>query len=182
MKSAVKIRDRIREFRRVKASELKPHPANWRTHPQAQRDAMKGILAEVGYVDALMVRKHDRGYQILDGHLRAEVTPDMEVPVLVVDLDDEETTKVLLTFDPLAAMATADAGKLDALLREVSTGDAALQKMLAELAKDAGLYAADVQPPEDFGTVDEDIPIEHICPKCGYAFSGGKTTREAVEQ
>jgi hypothetical protein len=32
------IRDRIKELRRVRASELKPHPKNWRTHPAAQRE------------------------------------------------------------------------------------------------------------------------------------------------
>ena len=32
----------------------------------------------------------DGAFQIVDGHLRAETTPDSIVPVLVVDLDDEE--------------------------------------------------------------------------------------------
>ena len=30
-------------------------------------------------------------------------------------------------------------------------------------------------PPADFPTVDEDIEVDHICPSCGYAFSGGET-------
>ena len=33
----MKIRDRVKELRRVKAGELRPHPKNWRVHPQAQR-------------------------------------------------------------------------------------------------------------------------------------------------
>jgi len=33
----MKIRDRIKDFRRVKASEIFASPHNWRTHPQAQR-------------------------------------------------------------------------------------------------------------------------------------------------
>lgn len=133
------IRDRIQSFRRVKASELHPHPLNWRKHPAEQQAAMRGILAEVGYVDALMVRELPGGQlQIIDGHLRAETTPDTEVPVLVVDLDDAEAAKVLATFDPLAAMAESNAENLDALLREFETGDEALGKMLDELAKDAG--------------------------------------------
>jgi hypothetical protein len=28
----MKIKDRIKDFRRVKASELKPNPKNWRKH------------------------------------------------------------------------------------------------------------------------------------------------------
>jgi hypothetical protein len=50
----VKIKDRIKGLRRVKASELKPNSRNWRTHPPAQQEALRGILAEVGFVDALI--------------------------------------------------------------------------------------------------------------------------------
>jgi DNA modification methylase len=133
------VRDRIKDFRRIKASELRPHPRNWRKHPQAQQDALRGVLAEVGYVDALMVRTlPDGSWQIVDGHLRAETTPDTEVPCLVVDLDDAEAAKVLATFDPLAAMAESNAANLDALLREFNTGSEALSAMLNDLAKDAG--------------------------------------------
>ena len=57
----MKIRDRIKSLRRVKASELIPNPDNWRKHPQAQQDALRGILAEVGYVDALLVREDAEG-------------------------------------------------------------------------------------------------------------------------
>lgn len=171
------IRDRIVEFTRIKASELTPHPQNWRKHPKAQQDAMSGILKEVGYVDALMVREHDGGYQIIDGHLRAETTPDATVPVLVVDLDDAETALVLATFDPLAAMAEASAEHLDALLQQVNTTDFALQAMLSNLLNTQGLYSetlSNVQPPEDFKEVDESLLTEHECPKCGYQWSGGK--------
>lgn len=39
------IRNRIKELRNVPASELRPNPRNWRTHPTEQVDALKGILA-----------------------------------------------------------------------------------------------------------------------------------------
>jgi hypothetical protein len=32
------IRDRIKELRRVRADDLKPHPKNWRVHPDAQKN------------------------------------------------------------------------------------------------------------------------------------------------
>ena len=85
----MKIRDRIIDFRRVKAADLRPNPRNWRTHPAAQRDAMRGVLAEIGYAGALLARRLPDGeLQLIDGHLRAETTPDAEVPVLILDLDD----------------------------------------------------------------------------------------------
>jgi DNA modification methylase len=132
------IRDRIKDLRRVRAGDLRPHPKNWRKHPEEQQNALRGILAEVGFVDALMVRElPDGGLQIVDGHLRAETTPDAEVPVLVVDLDEAEADKVLATFDPLAAMAEPDEAQLEALLRGISTDSEALAELLDQLAKDA---------------------------------------------
>ena len=102
----MQIRDRIKELRRVPVSKLRPHPRNWRTHPDAQRDALRGVLAEVGYADALLARElADGSLQLIDGHLRAETTPEAVVPVLVLDVDEAEADKILLTHDPLAAMA-----------------------------------------------------------------------------
>jgi hypothetical protein len=136
----VQIRDRVKELRRVKASELRPSPRNWRTHPKAQRDALRGALAEIGYADALLARElPDATLELIDGHLRAETTPDSLVPVLILDVDEAEAAKLLATLDPLAAMATADADKLDALLREVGTESEPLAALLAGLAGANGI-------------------------------------------
>lgn len=133
------MRDRIKELRRVKASDILPNPKNWRTHPESQAAALRGILAEVGYVDALLARETPEGLMLIDGHLRRETTPDAEVPVLILDVDEAEADKILATFDPLGAMATADAEQLESLLADLKTEDAALQSMLDDLAKDNGL-------------------------------------------
>src|SRR5437879_4882851 len=75
------IRDRIKELRRVRARDLRPNPKNWRRHPKLQADAMRGVLAEIGYADTLLVRELPDGtLMLIDGHLRAEMTPDVEVP------------------------------------------------------------------------------------------------------
>src|SRR5271163_3661464 len=103
------IRDRVRELRRVKAKDLLPNRKNWRVHPKAQASALRGLLAEVGYADALIARELSDGkLQLIDGHLRAETTPNAMVPVLVLDVTEEEADKLLLTLDPLAALAEAD--------------------------------------------------------------------------
>ncbi|MEX0678357.1 MAG: DNA methyltransferase [Pirellulales bacterium] len=145
----MKLRDRIKELRRVKASEILPNPANWRTHPKAQQDAMRGILAEVGIADALLVRETPAGLQLIDGHLRADVAPDSEWPVLVLDVDEKEAAKLLATVDPLAAMAETDPEKLKELLRQIDVDSEALQQMLAELADEAGLQDDGAEIVED---------------------------------
>ena len=103
------IRDRIRELRRVRAADLLPNPKNWRRHPKAQANALRDLLAEIGYADALLAREvADGRLMLIDGHLRAETTPDLDVPVLILDLDEAEAGKLLLTLDPLASLAESD--------------------------------------------------------------------------
>src|SRR5271169_5732193 len=129
------IRDRIRELRRVPAKELRPNPRNWRLHPPAQQAALRALLAEIGYAGALLARELDDGaLELIDGHLRAETTPDMKVPVLVLDVTAEEAEKLLLTLDPLAAMAEANASALTSLLASVDTDNEAVQALLTQLA------------------------------------------------
>lgn len=130
------IRDRITELRRVRASELRPHPRNWRQHPRRQRDALRGVLAEVGYADALLARRLDDGsLELIDGHLRAETTPDALVPVLVLDVTAAEADKLLAIIDPLAALATTNDDALRALLATVETENEALDSLFDELAR-----------------------------------------------
>jgi hypothetical protein len=130
----MQIRDRIKDFRRVRASQLRPHPKNWRTHPPAQRDALRGVLAEIGYAGALLARElPDGGLELIDGHLRAETTPEADVPVLILDLDDRETAKLLALHDPLAGMAEANQEVLAQLLAHVETENDAISALLEEM-------------------------------------------------
>jgi hypothetical protein len=149
------IKDRIKELKRVKASELLPNPKNWRQHPKAQRDALQGVLDEIGYAGALLVRDTGSGYMIVDGHLRAETTPDALVPVLVLDVTEEEADKLLLTYDPIAAMAEANKDALKALLESVKFDTESLVGALAQLAEENNILLGLPEPGaggDDFDT------------------------------
>src|SRR6202049_5190630 len=133
--SGIQIRDRIKELRRVRAKDLLPNPKNWRRHPKAQAEALRGLLTEVGFADALLPRELPVGrLMIIDGHLRGETPPDSIVPVLVLDVTEEEADKILLTLDPLAAMAESDAERIKALLTTVRTDSEAVQELLKRIA------------------------------------------------
>ena len=130
----MQIRDRIKELRRVPASELIPNPKNWRVHPTAQQDGLRTMLAKVGYADALIARETPEGLVLVDGHLRAETTPDTSVPVLVLDINEAEADLMLATLDPLAAMARADTDTLLTLLESIEVENPAITAMLEALA------------------------------------------------
>ena len=128
------MRDRVKELRRVPASELRANPKNWRTHPPAQEAAMRGILEDIGFADAMIARETDDGLELIDGHLRQEVMGDQPVPVLIVDVTEEEADKMLLTLDPLAAMAGRDEERLNELLETVTSDNATVNALLQTLA------------------------------------------------
>jgi len=127
-------RDRIVELRRVKASELRANPKNWRLHPEGQRSALAEMLSSIGYVGAAVAREKDGGLELLDGHMRKDLSADSDIPVLVVDLTDEEADKVLATYDPLAGLALVDGEKLDGLLKGITLEEnAEIKRMLTDL-------------------------------------------------
>ena len=140
------VRDRIKELRRVRASELLPHPLNWRQHPKAQFDALSGVLAEIGFADAVIARETPDGLQLINGHLRRSIMGDQTIPVLVVDLDDDEAAKMLITYDPLAALAETNENQLRGLMESVRFEDDRLWNLLNLLSP-----SAPVQPATDPG-------------------------------
>ena len=131
---SMEIRDRIKELRRVKASELVADARNWRRHPGVQRSALQAMLERVGYVDAVIARDTPEGLVLVDGHLRADLAAESEIPVVVVDIDEQEAGEVLATLDPLAAMAEPDTDALDALVQGLAErADEALNGLLEEM-------------------------------------------------
>ena len=159
------VRDRIKDLRRVKAGRLRPHPKNWRLHPAAQQDALRGLLAEIGYADALLARElSDGSLELIDGHLRAEITPEMEVPVLVLDLNESEAAKLLALHDPLAGLAETNHDVLADLMNHVETENEAVQaildRVLAEPANSGEAepeeqVSSEIQIPESYQVVIE---------------------------
>src|SRR5205807_548819 len=100
------IRNRIKCHRRVRAGDLVPHELNFRLHPEMQRAALAALYREVGFARSLLAYELSDGrLKLLDGHLRRDLDPDMEVDVEVLDVNDDEAKALLLSIDPLAALA-----------------------------------------------------------------------------
>lgn len=136
-------RNRITGSGEEAPDQLLANPKNFRRHPRHQQDALRGVLEEVGWVQEVIVNT-TTGH-LVDGHLRVELAlrdGAASVPVKYVSLSESEEALILATLDPIAALAYADKDTLDALLRDVSTGDAAVQQMLAELAEREGVIPA----------------------------------------
>jgi hypothetical protein len=146
------IRNRIVDHVTVRAGDLLPHPLNFRRHPEHQREALAASLQEVGFARSLLgYRLPDGRIQLIDGHLRAEYDPEAPVTVELVDVSEDEARKLLLTLDPLAALAETDARAAAELAERVQTDSEALEELWHCLAtQDAAARSAlarDDEPP-----------------------------------
>jgi hypothetical protein len=71
-----------------------------------QRGALEALYREVGFARSLLAFEMPDGrLKLIDGHLRRDLDPDMEVEVEVLGLNEEEARTLLLSIDPLAALA-----------------------------------------------------------------------------
>lgn len=114
---------------------LNPH--NWRVHPEAQLKALRAMIGQVGWAGAALL--NETTGNLIDGHARVEVTPDADfVPVMIGRWTLEQERQILVSLDPLAAMAQADSEKLAELTEGMEfDGDLAglaeqLERMEAE--------------------------------------------------
>ena len=149
--TAIPWRNRIVGSGEEPPDQLLANPRNWRTHPGDQRDALRGSLSEVGWVQQILVNR--KTGHVVDGHARIEEAISAgapTVPVLYVEFSDEEERLVLATLDPIGAMAQADSVRLDELLAELNANDPGLQALLDSLATPepkVGLTDPDDVPP-----------------------------------
>src|SRR5436190_6578708 len=150
------IRNRIIDHVRIRAGDLAPHELNPRLHSGAQRRALELLYQEIGFARSLLAyRLADGRLKLIDGHLRQQMTPDMEVDVEVLDVDDAEARALLLAIDPLAQLAGYEAETL-AELRAIVEKDSAAVKSLWEVIERAGqetlknLNREAPPPPEQF--------------------------------
>lgn len=128
-------RSRIKRTGTIDPAELVTNPANWRQHPLHQRDALRELLGSVGWVQGVVV--NERSGRMVDGHLRAELAVEdqaAEIPVVWVDLSDDEERLVLAALDPIGDLAVADSEALAALLAQIESPSEALQGLFDDLA------------------------------------------------
>lgn len=144
----------------VDPTQLLANPLNWRVHPGRQRDAMRGSLREVGWVQQVVVNT-TTGH-VLDGHMRVEEAisaSEPTVPVLYVELTEEEERVVLATLDPLGEMAGQSNERLAELLKDVSVSEGALSALMAKMQQSSGeAYSGKISVPRYEPTGDKPEP------------------------
>lgn len=146
------LRHRIVRHVRVRAGDLVPHEHNARRHPREQRQALQDLYQEVGFARSLLAQELPDGrLKLLDGHLRRKMHPDEIVEVEVLDVTDDEARKLLLSLDPLAALAEYDPDTLDELRSLTETDSESLHNLWQSLDADSEEARCAWEQPEESG-------------------------------
>jgi hypothetical protein len=165
----------------VDPASLTANPRNWRLHPKGQRDALRGSLNEVGWVDTVLVNATSG--RVVDGHARLEeaLAAKTTVPVIYAELTDDEEALVLATLDPITAMATPDEEKLSELVASIRVDDDGLRRLLGALAgpeeRSAGLTIAAEQLDRRAVALELDPRYAQVIIDRWEAFTGRKAER-----
>jgi hypothetical protein len=135
----------------VPPDQLLANPLNFRIHSKVQKDAMRAMLREIGWLDEIIVNRNSG--VLVNGHMRVDIAlSDNEplVPVRYVDLSEEEENLALATFDNVAALAGTDRDQLESLLESTFTKDDDLADFLRSLQpSNLPEYDEPLSPSED---------------------------------
>jgi len=154
------IRNRIKGHRRVRAGDLVPHEWNFRLHPEMQRAALLALYQEVGFARSLLAYEMPDGrLKLIDGHLRRDLDPDMEVEVEILDVSDDEARALLLSIDPLATLAQTQT-QLHQRLLELTPVQSPELEMAWQAAAEA---AAEAKPAREIDAVAEQYLVLITC-------------------
>jgi DNA modification methylase len=118
--------NRIVDHGEESPDQLLANPSNWRLHGATQQGALASVLGEVGLVQSVIVNR-TTGH-LVDGHLRVELAKaagQPSVPVVYVELSEDEERVILASLDPITAMADADRARLSELLAGIENPDLA---------------------------------------------------------
>lgn len=95
-------------------------------------------MSEVGWVQSVILNQ--RTGRLVDGHLRVELAlknNEKEVPVVIVDLSEEEENQILATFDPISAMAKVNHENLAKLIGSITSTNPEVKDLIERIRKQA---------------------------------------------
>lgn len=170
-------KSRIKATIKARAGDLLPCPKNPRTHPDAQRDAVKAQIDRFGWVDSFKVfevpksRAKELGVDadafeffkekygtkplmLFDAHLRRDIAPDDEVDVAVTDLTVPEALSLIATFDYTTTLAEYDVD----IMTELLSGQTGAEDAFADLVESIQFDFGIIEPPAEAVTEEEELP------------------------
>jgi len=133
VKKSLVWRSRIVGHGKLDPRSIIQNPANYKAHPDHQRESLSQVIAGLGFIRSVTISK--RTGTLLDGHLRVALAIEEHQPsidVEYVDLTVAEERAALAVIDPLATLAEYDDSALADLVSDIELPD--VEKIINEIA------------------------------------------------
>tara|TARA_R110001599_G_scaffold285941_1_gene488471 strand:+ start:69 stop:590 length:522 start_codon:yes stop_codon:yes gene_type:complete len=161
-------------------SELKSDHKNARQRTDRSSNLIKESLQRYGTARSIVIDEDNRilaGNGTIEGakaagikNLRIIETDGTEIiAVRRVGLSEDEKVGLALADNRTADLSEWDQEMLHQLSQEHDISDWFTSEDLNTITGDPVL---ELEPPQDFDEIDDDIATEHRCPSCGYEWSG----------
>lgn len=173
----------------VPVKKLKFDPNNANVHEPESIEAIRRSLERFGQDQPIVVQRKGMVVRKGNGRLTAALALGWtHIACLIVDDDDVEAAARAIADNRSADFRKwnyAVLGKLFKKIEKVKPDLAfATSFTTKQIKEEGGLFTRrehlvngrnSAEPPADFKEVDENIEVDHVCPNCGFKFSGGET-------
>jgi hypothetical protein len=166
----------------VPVASLRPHPRNYKSHPEKQLAHIRQSLKEHGFYKNVVVARDGTihaGHGVVQAAI-AEGIASIPVRRLDVAADHPGAIRIVVADNEIPKLGEEDESLLAELLRSISGGGESL--LGTGLDDDAlrTLVPPEPEPPSEFTEYNLDIKTEHTCPKCGYQWSSGASKSRTI--
>lgn len=134
--------NRIVGYAEESPDQLLANPQNWRVHSKNQQIALSGVLDDIGFIAPVIVNQLTG--HLVDGHLRVSLALRHEIPtipVVYVNISEQEEKEALSTFDPITNMASSDMKMLEGLIKDLDKVNDATKLLLGSVVHEANKKA-----------------------------------------
>lgn len=155
-----------------KVADLIPYEHNSRTHPPAQVTLLAALLNKYGPDQPIVV---DENKIILKGHGRRLGSIEGKIEYFPVvqrfGLSEDDKRAMRIADNQVALLAGWDDQLVSFEVKSLERSGFDM-KLLGFGEKQLVSFTTALKPPGSFSIYDENIPVDHKCPKCGYVGSG----------
>lgn len=147
-------------------------PANVRKHDRRNLDAIKASLRKFGQQKPIVI---DGNGIVIAGNGTLTAAQELgwtEILAVRTQLVGSAATAFAIADNRTAELAQWDDDALNKVMASLKVEDAELALATGIDPSEAEKSLSDVEAPDEFAEVDENIDTEHECPKCGYKWSG----------
>ena len=166
--SSMRIINSTKGLQTVSVSKLQTHPHNPR---RGDLGALGESIDVNGFYGAIVAQK-STGHILAGNHryLAAKQKNAAFLPVIWLDVDDQEAKRILLADNRTSDLATYDEEELAALLQSLESLDGTGYK-----DEDLDKLLKEYEPKEDEELdLDEFSDFDHSCPRCGFEWTDSK--------